>query len=216
MYPDGAGKARAGRRRRWPFLVVGLILGSALTVWLQGLAWPGAPAADDELVQQPTPVIVQAMRSLARLESATFYMQKTIDLKHRERSLFGLVESDDAIVLVAVGEVIAGVDLGALSDDDLEIDRERGLVTMRLAPARILTSRIDNERTYVRERETDLLAGRHEELEAEARERAERALRQAALEAGILSRAQRSATRTLSEIVRALGYEKVEIRWHRE
>ena len=61
-----------------------------------------------------------------------------------------------------------------------------------------------------------MLAKRHEELESKARKEAERALAEAAREAGIVERARKSARRTLEALMRSLGYEDVSIEWRDE
>ena len=80
-----------------------------------------------------------------------------------------------------------------------------------LPAPKILQSRIDNEHTYVYSRNVDILAKRKETLESQARVQAEKELVKAATDAGILDRANRNASHTVEGLVRALGYEKVEI-----
>ncbi|MFW5739924.1 MAG: DUF4230 domain-containing protein [Myxococcota bacterium] len=69
----------------------------------------------------------------------------------------------------------------------------------------------DNERTFVHSRDTDLLARREPNLESKARVAAERTVREAALEAGILDRACDNAQRTVTSFVRSLGYRDVTV-----
>jgi hypothetical protein len=73
--------------------------------------------------------------------------------------------------------------------------------------------RIDNERTYVHTRKTDLLAERVEEIETRARRLAEDSIRDAALSAGILDRAKQDAEHTLTALITPLGYHHVEVGW---
>jgi hypothetical protein len=75
----------------------------------------------------------------------------------------------------------------------------------------VFSTRLDTDRTYVHSRETDLLARRNEQLESKARSKAERRLRQAALEAGLLDRARRNARRTVTALARSMGHEKVRV-----
>lgn len=155
--------------------------------------------------------VVVAVRDLARLEGAEYHMERVIDLKDKQQRLFGLIEAEDAVLLVAAGSVIAGVDLGQVTGEDVETGGEPGSVTVTLPRSRILTSRLDNERTYVYDRQTDLLADRSEELEARARKHAEETLVRAAVDAGLLDRSDRSVRRTVESLLRSLGFEEVRV-----
>lgn len=157
--------------------------------------------------------VVAAVRDLARLESAEFHMQRVIDLRDRQSHLFGLVQAEDAVLLVAAADVVAGIDLTEMGDGDILVDETNRSVTLVLPPPRVLMTRLDHEHTFVHTRSTDLLAQRDETLESRARRRAEEDLEQAAIEAGILRRARRNAGETVGSLVRALGFERVDIQW---
>ncbi len=158
-----------------------------------------------------TPSVIVAVRDLARLESMEYHVERVIDVRDRQSLLFGLVKTQDAILLVAVGTVTAGVDLSLLRDGDVAVDPARGTARITLPPAVVLSTRLDNERSWVYARTTDLLAKRHEDLESRARLEAERTLQQTAIEGGILERARVNAERTVAALVRSLGYADVTV-----
>jgi hypothetical protein len=171
------------------------------------------PALEPQERLADTPVVLVAVRGLARLESVAYHMERIIDLKHSQPRLFGLIAAQDEILLVAAGDVIAGVDLNKMRDGDITaLPAERRVQVLLPAPE-ILTVRIDNERTYVHTRKTDLLAERVEEIETRARRLAEDSIREAALSAGILERAKQDAEHTLTVLIGSLGYQRVEISW---
>ena len=87
-----------------------------------------------------TATVLVAVRGLARLESVAFHMERVIDLKERQDRLFGLIRADDAILLIAAGDVIAGVDLAKMRDGDVLIDPDRRSVRVRLPSAEICPS----------------------------------------------------------------------------
>jgi hypothetical protein len=155
--------------------------------------------------------VVTAVRELSRLEGAEFHIERVIELTETQRRLFGLVEAEDAILLVAAGEVVAGVDLSKVADADIESDSESSSVVLRLPAPEVFTTRLDNERTYVHTRKTDVLARRVDSLETDARREAESTLAKAAEDANIVGVAQRSVQRTLEGLMRALGYRRVTI-----
>lgn len=163
-----------------------------------------------------TGTVLVAVRNLARLESVSFHMERVIDFKNSQSHLFGLVRADDAILLVAAGDVVAGIDLTKLRDGDVTIDPTTRHAHLTLPPPELLTVRLDNQRTYVHSRKTDMFAQRQFELETRARQAAEESIRDAALSSGILDRARVNAGQTLSALVRSLGYDTVEFTWRTE
>jgi hypothetical protein len=194
-------------------LMVGLV--GLVGFGVERLARRGVEAEAQEDVH-PTPSVIVAVRDLARLESTEMHVEKVIDLTDRQERLFGLVQVQDAILLVAAADVTAGVDLSEIRDEDVVVDHERHRVTITLPQPRVFSARLDNENTYVHTRQTDTLARRREDLETRARQEAERAMEAAALDAGLLARAKTNASRTVEALVRSLGFEHVTVTWQRD
>ncbi len=159
----------------------------------------------------PMPDVVTQVRELSRLEGVSYHVERVVDLRDKQEALFGLVQAEDAILLVASGDVVAGVDLAQLSADDVVVSPDRRDVTVRLPHAEIFSARLDNDRTVVHTRRTDLLAERKESLETEARRAAEKTLRSAAEDSGIVQKADESVARTVGSLVRSLGFATVRI-----
>lgn len=173
---------------------------------------PPKPAASVTIVRG-TPSVVTAIRELSSIEGAEFHIEKVIDLTEKQSHFFGLVQSKDAILLVAAGDVTAGVDLSGLRDGDVRVDRDKGTAEIMLPPAKILSHRLDNDHTYVHSRSTDLLAERKTNLETRARQEAEKSIVEAAEKSSILPRAETSVTRTVESLVRSLGYKDVTVKF---
>ncbi|HYQ27085.1 MAG TPA: DUF4230 domain-containing protein [Polyangiaceae bacterium] len=169
------------------------------------------PLSSSITVVHPTPNVLLAVKDLARLESASFHMERVIDLSDKQSHLFGLVQSEDAIMLVAVADVSAGVDLQQLKADDIVVDAAEKRVTLTLPAPEVFHAELDNSKTYVHTRHTGALAARKENLETRARQEAEHSLIEAALQAGLLSRASENARRAVEGLVRGLGYSQVEV-----
>ncbi|HHH83803.1 MAG TPA: DUF4230 domain-containing protein [Chloroflexi bacterium] len=146
--------------------------------------------------------IVHEVRSLARLETMQYNVEKVITAETGQRP-FG-----DRLLLVAHSTVIAGVDLDKLGLDDVQVDRQ-GQVTLSLPKAEIFLTAIDNEQTYVYDREVGLLRKGDVRLESAARLAAERAMEQSALNDGILEKAQANAESFLYRLLRDLGFSDV-------
>jgi hypothetical protein len=166
--------------------------------------------------ERPTPSVVVAIQSLARLQSVAFHMERVVDITKKEQALWGLVQTEDNILLVAVGDVQAGVDLGKLGPTDITLEPRTRSARIVLPRAEVFSARLDNERTYVHSRKTDVLRRPDLQLESEARKRAEQAIHDSALEAGILELAETSAANTVRALVLSLGYEQVVVDRPRE
>lgn len=175
-------------------------------------AAPLLPALSSSvIVVRPTPNVVSAVRELARLETAEVHVERVVDLRDEQRRLFGLLESEDAILLIAAGDVTAGIDLAQLTEDDVTVDAAAKRVTVRLPAPVVLSSRLDNERTTVHSRTTGLLARRNESLETRARQTAEHEIVEAARQTRILDKAGENARRSVEQLVRALGFDEVHV-----
>src|SRR4051812_20233284 len=210
--------AEAERRSLLPFVVGGgaLCLGLGLGVFTLK-SWSAAPTplippmTSSVTVVRPTPDVLVAVRDLARLESASFHMERVIDLSDKQSKLWGMISTEDAILLVAVAEVTAGIDLSKLTAADVVVDPARRSARINLPAPEVLHAALDNDKTYVHSRKTGTLADRHENLESRARKEAERTLVESAQQAGLLKRASDNARRTVEALVHSLGYDKVEV-----
>jgi hypothetical protein len=160
-----------------------------------------------------TPGVVIAIRDVAKLESTSFHVEKVVEASDEQSHLWGMVQAKDALLLVAVGDVVAGVDLTKVRDEDVRIDPVRHVVHIRLPAPEVTSSTLDEHATHVYARSTDVLAQRSEQLEGEARRSAEEQMRKMAVDGGILERARASADRTLRALLRSLGYTEVELEW---
>ena len=144
----------------------------------------------------PTPTIIpdpvtyiNEVRALARLETIQYSIEKVITGETGGgtfQSLFG-----DKILFVGHGTVIAGIDMEKIQPEHMRF--ENGVLTVRLPPAEVFIAALDNEKSYVYDRETGVLAKPDVNLETLVRQRAEEEILKAALEDGILEQAQLNA-----------------------
>jgi hypothetical protein len=191
-----------------------LLLAAALIACVVGsFALGRSRALDDAPGLGQVPAVVTAVRDMARLDATSFHIEKVVEATDAQSRLWGLVEAKDALLLVAVGDVVAGVDLAKIRDEDVRVEGATRTVHLRLPAAEVTSSTLDELATHVYRRSTDVLAERKEGLEGDARRQAEEQMRKAAIEGGILERARASAERTLRTLLRALGYDHVEFDW---
>jgi len=160
----------------------------------------------------PTPTIIpdpvtyiNEVRALARLETIQYSIEKVITAEISQGTfdfLFG-----DRLLFVAHGVVIAGIDMEKISPEQMRL--ENGVLYVTLPPAEIFIATLDNQKSYVYDRETGILNKSVQDLETLARQTAEDEVRRAALEDGILQQAQTNAENYLFRFFQALGYQNV-------
>jgi len=166
-----------------------------------------------EQIIQPTPTIspdpvtiVKEVRGLSRLETAAYTIEKIVTAESQQGPLAFLL--GDQLILVAHGQVIAGVDLEKITEGDIQVD-EQGVVTVDLPQAEVFVAALSSEESYVFDRNTGVL-GQKVDLETEARKAAEEEIRRAALEDGILDMAQTNAKTTVRQLILRLGFDDVQ------
>ena len=205
------------------FILLGLVLSAAIVVL--GVYWSLQRATQPvvELRQQvstqvsaflnPTPTImpdpltiVNEIRPLARLETMQYSVEKVITAETGQGP-FGFLFGD-RLLLVAHGTVIAGVDLDQLGRDDIQVGAD-GTVSIALPAAEVFITALDNENSYVYDRDIGLLRKADIELESAARLAAEQEMLKAAIEDGILEQAQTNAENYLYRLLRSLGFADV-------
>ena len=163
-------------------------------------------------VLNPTPTIlpdpitvIYQVRSLSRLETIQYSVEKVITAETGQGAfavLFG-----DRMLFVAHGVVLAGVDLAKIGPKDMEL--RDGVLFVRLPDAEIFIATLDNQKSYVYNRDTGLLSHGDINLETAARKAAETEIRNAAIEDGILDQASRNAENFMYRLLRDLGYPDV-------
>lgn len=153
------------------------------------------------------PTVVMQVRRLSRLESVSFTMDKMV-AGDREGRILPPFLTGDKILLEVHGEAIAGVDLGELNEDDVKLSGKD--VRIHLPPAQIFTVALDDQKTHVYSRTTGILVPVDPSLESEVRAQAAENLRQSALAAGILAKAQQNACTTVTKLLLGLGFEQAE------
>lgn len=205
-------------------LAAGLLAIAALTGWglisavrdaSRQAAAPAAGAATQvEQLIHPTPTIypdsitvIRQIQALARLETAQYTLEKVIRAEVGQGAfgaLFG-----DRLLFVAHGQVTAGVDLSRMQPGDVVVAAEAGRVTLVLPAAEIFSVAVQNDQSYVYDRQTGLLTRGDVNLETLARRAAEDEIRQGALEGGILTQAQTNAGSFLQRFLAALRFRDV-------
>jgi hypothetical protein len=153
------------------------------------------------IIPDPATYITQ-VRALARLETIQYSIEKVITAEVGQGT-FGFLFGD-RLLFVAHGTVIAGIDMGKMNPEDMRL--ENGSLHVRLPASEIFIATLDNDKSYVYDRQTGALTRGDQTLETAARQSAEQEIRKAAEEDGILDTAQVNAVTFLTKFFAALGY----------
>ena len=163
---------------------------------------------EEEPAQTTTsPVVVEGIQDLNQL--ATVRWRESVIVTREsggtelERLLVG-----EKVLLVAAGDVEAGVDLESLGRDDVRVSGET--VTIRLPEPVILSVSLDEGATRVYNRDFGPLNVRpDDDLVEQARAAAVERLEQTARDEDILAQAERNAENGIRSFVTSLGFEEV-------
>jgi hypothetical protein len=172
----------------------------------------GGLATQVNQFMNPTPTVlpdpvtgIQDVRTLSRLETIQYTVEQVVTADKGQGSfdfLFG-----DEMLFVAHGVVIAGVDLGKMQEEDMWLDD--GVLYVRLPEPEIFIATLDNDKSYVYDRDRGLFTKGDIHLETAARQVAEDQIEQAAIDDGILELAETNAESYLSRFLVSLNYPKV-------
>ena len=199
--------------RRWstrgsvavPFLF-GLLAGLLVVA---GIWWVVRSVGFSGLrVDTSRPSVVERIQRLQRLETVVFAMDKIV-AGERENRFLPKFLAGDRLLLIVFGEVTAGVDGSRITAADVTVSGRT--VRVKLPESEVFSARLDSERTRVYSRETGLFTRVDPDLETEMRREAERQIRQAALDQGILTVAGANARKTVTSFLSGLGFEQVEV-----
>ncbi len=207
------------RKRRKCSWLMGILVGALLALLVVGTAiWAttglgllrlmGISRNGGTVINVSQPTVVRQIQQLQRLETVNYTMDKIIsgerDNPYLPKFLIG-----DRLLLVVHGEVIGGIDLGKIQPGDVSVSGRT--ISLRIPATEVFSTRIDNAKTRVYSRDTGLFSSPDPNLESEVREEAERQLRQAALQDGVLKTAEQNAYNTLSSMLKGFGFDQVQI-----
>lgn len=185
-------------------MTAGIVTGGALVGLL---VWRTAPTKNR--IDLSHDAVVTRMQTLGRLETASFTIEKIIDAGSGPNGgikgfLFG-----DKLLLIAQGNTIAGVDLALLGPNDVTVNGTTAKI--KLPAPSIFSATLDSSKTKVYDRTHGILASPDKDLESEARIAAEKAIRQAACDGGILVKASQSSEKEIRALLSALGFTEINI-----
>jgi hypothetical protein len=163
-----------------------------------------APQPEPQIDMQP--MLVQQLRGISELTTAVFAMQTVVPAS-RDRTLGGYVIGRTTLLYIAYGEVRAGVNLGSIQPDDIQVNGDT--VSIRLPAPQILDSKIDVNRSKVYDYDRGFLGlgpDAAPELQDLAAQTTLQEIVQSACEQGVLETASTQAKETVSQLLKTAGY----------
>src|SRR5688572_8122597 len=159
------------------------------------------------------PTIIESIKGVSDLATVKYQMEKIVVGTSTGVLPEWLVS--DKLVLIAYGEVVAGIDLSGITEDDITTHDENSTVPtdtvrIKLPPPKIIYSKIDNGKTQVFQRDTTIFTRADPNLETAVRTEAERQMVDGAVENGILKHAQTNTETVLRSLLTGLGYKQIE------
>ncbi|HKH12316.1 MAG TPA: DUF4230 domain-containing protein [Rubrobacter sp.] len=195
-------------------VVLGVALGAAIGVGIGRFDFAErVPLIGPLLQERPartttSPVVVEGVRGLDQLATVRVTESIIVTRESASDNALDRLFSGEKVLLVASGNVEAGVDLGDLGEDDVQVRNDT--VTIRLPEPEVLSASLDEDKTRVYDRDYAPLNLRpDDDLVEEARATAEEKIEAAAREDGILDTAQTNAERSVRAFVEALGFGEV-------
>jgi hypothetical protein len=191
-------------------VVLGIALGAGLARY--GSALPLLAGLLGEKPPRTTtgPVVVEGIRELDQL-AAVRWTESVPVTKESGGDIWERVFDGEKVIVIATGNVEAGVDLGDIHKGDVSVDGDT--VTIDLPEAEILSASLDEETTRVYDRDLSPLNFHpDDDLVQEARLRAVEKIEASARENGILDTADQNAQNGIRAFVTTLGFDEVRFR----
>jgi hypothetical protein len=154
--------------------------------------------------------VVEGIRELDQL--ATVRWTESVPVtKETGGDILERLFSGEKVIVIATGNVEAGVDLGDIQEDDVNVRGDTA--TIDLPEAEILSASLDEGKTRVYDRDlSPLNVHPDDDLVEKARLRAVAKIEAAARENEILDTAEQNAEATIRAFVTTLGFDEVRFR----
>jgi hypothetical protein len=191
-------------------VVLGVGLGVALSTqsFMERLPVIGPILFEEQPPRTTTgPVMVEGIQDLDQLATVR-WRESVIVTRESGGTELEQFLAGEKVLLVAAGDVEAGVTLADLGREDVKVNGET--VTIRLPEPEILSVSLDEQKTGVYDRDFGPLNLRpDDDLVEEARGAAVERIEQAARDENILENAERNAEDSIRAFVTTLGFEEV-------
>lgn len=158
----------------------------------------------------PTPLPPPQWDELSDLSVVEYTASTVVELSRSRPGIGGVLLGADRVVLMAMGRIRVGVDLSAIEPSDVQINGRS--IRLKAPRVQVLTVELLPESSRVFDSQRSWLFSEYEGLELEALDEARRRLRaEAERNTAMLEIAETMARLQLTEFLRKVGFEQVEI-----
>ena len=158
-----------------------------------------------------TPILVKEIRGLAEMATVTSFDEVVVDSVFADpagillRSITGIGDGYNRLVLVVSGKVVAGTDLSALTDSSFYVFKDS--VRLTLPGAKVLQVTVNPSAVSTFKEEGNWTTDAFEKVKIKAREK----MRDRAMQQGIIGRADKRAVAIMERFLSQAGFKKVKI-----
>ena len=158
------------------------------------------------------PTVVEKIQRLNRLETVTYSLDTVVE-SHESNPVLPDALAGDRLLMIVHGQTIAGVDLGQLKPESVQISEggDGRSIKLSLPPSQVFTTAIDDAKSRVYQRDTGIFVKADPNLETQTRVTAKQQLQQAALNDGVLDAASKNARATVTAMLQGLGFAHVDV-----
>ncbi|MEJ2749108.1 MAG: DUF4230 domain-containing protein [Anaerolineae bacterium] len=169
-----------------------------------------------QLVLPATPVILPSPSTILLNMEQQFDVitissefEKIVTAERNQEVLWGAL--GETMVFVANGTVAAGIDMSQMKPEDIQV-LDPVTVQIHLPPAQIFEeySSLNNDKSYVADRDTGIFTRADPELETQVRRVAEQQLIEAAQNSNLLQLANENAEQEIRALLEGLGFVNIE------
>lgn len=169
----------------------------------------------EKTIDRSQPPLLTSLTDLAEYRAASANFQVVVDLEKDTKYLPDFIKGQ-RVIMVAAGNVDAAVDFSALREENVEVSADRRTVRITLPAPKLTDVRLDNDKTYVADRQrglADRIGGvfgnpANDQFLYQA---AEDKLAEAAKSSTVLDLAKTNTRAMLTSLLKSLGFENVTI-----
>ncbi len=188
-------------------VVISVVAGVGLARYGANLPVVGWFFGEGQSQTTTSAVALEGIQKLDRLDTVRMTQSVVVTRETGGTELRRFLTGEE-VILVAVGDVEAGVNLSDLTEEDVQI--EENVVTLNMPEPEISSVALDEEETRLYDRDQGILRLRADEtLVEEARREARDELEAAARQNYIRATAESNAEDTIRAFLTTLGYEQV-------
>ncbi len=151
-------------------------------------------------------IVLERIQDMSLLTTTRFNYSSVVTSERQMPGLLGMLYGERQ-VMVAVGYVVAGVDMSKITANDVTLVGDR--LEIKIPPPVLQDCFLNDQASYVVSRDTGIFSRSAPNLDTEARRYAVQQFRNSALEGGILEEAQEQAAEVIKTFIMLLSVEAI-------